>query len=305
MKIVNIEVMEGETGRIDSYIAEKIDDLSRTQIKNLINEKMILVNERKVKSSYMIKEKDLININIPEEKEPKILAEDLNLDIIYEDDDLCIVNKPQDMVIHPATGNYSKTLVNGLLYQVDSLSDLNGEIRPGIVHRLDKDTSGLLVVAKNNKSHKSLARQFKDRSVKRKYIALVYGVVSKDKGLIDGPIGRDPVNRKRMAVVEKNSKEARTYYRVLERFNNYSLVELQLETGRTHQIRVHMEHINHPIVGDDVYTRRKNPFKVDKQILHAKKLGFNHPSTGDYMEFETDLPEYLQKIIRNLEHRRV
>lgn len=305
MKIVNIEVMEGETGRIDSYIAEKIDSLSRTQIKNLINDKMILLNEKKVKSSYMIKEKDLINIKIPKEKEVEILAENLNLDIIYEDDDLCIVNKPQDMVIHPATGNYSKTLVNGLLYQVDSLSDLNGEIRPGIVHRLDKDTSGLLVVAKNNKSHKNLARQFKDRSVKRKYVALVYGVLSKDKGLIDGPIGRHPVNRKRMAVVEKNSKEARTHYRVLERFNNYSLVELQLETGRTHQIRVHMEHINHPIVGDDIYTRRKNPFKVDKQILHAKKLGFNHPRTGDYMEFEIDLPEYLQKIIRNLEHRRV
>ncbi len=305
MKIVNIDVGQDESGRLDAYLAKKISELSRSQVKKLIEDGSILVNGEKIKSSYKIEYKDSIRVEIPEEKEIEILPENIELDIIYEDDDICLVNKAQDMVVHPATGNYSGTLVNALMYHIDTLSDLNGEIRPGIVHRLDKDTSGLLVVAKNNKSHEILADNFKKRDIKRKYQALVYGVVQKDKGIIEGPIGRHPVNRQRMAVVEENSKEAKTYYKVLERFNNYSLVELQLETGRTHQLRVHMEYINHPIVGDPIYTRRKNPFKLDKQALHAKKLGFSHPTTKEYMEFEIDLPEYLEKIIRNLRHRRL
>ena len=304
MYIINIDVSENDSGRLDSYIAEKIDTLSRTQIKNLIQEKLILVNGKREKSSYIVKTGDRINVKIPNIGDPEILPEDISLHIIYEDDNLCVIDKPQDMVVHPATGNYSGTLVNALLFHMDSLSDINGELRPGIVHRLDKDTSGLILVAKNNKFHELLGQKFKDRDIDRTYIALVHGVVPNDKGIIDGPIGRHPIHRKRMAVVETNSKEAKTHYKVIERFNNYTLVELQLETGRTHQIRVHMESINHPIVGDSVYSRRKNEFKITKQVLHAKKLGFHNPINGEYMEFESDLPEYFKKILRNLEHKR-
>lgn len=304
MDIFNIDVTEDDFERLDSYITDRIDNISRTQIKALINEGLILVNNEKKKSSYKVSQGDSINIKIPKDEEPEILPENIELEIIYEDEDLLVVNKPQDMVVHPATGNYSGTLVNALLFHVDNLSDINGDIRPGIVHRLDKDTSGLLIIAKNNKTHELLGEQFKDRDLERKYFALVHGVVPNDRGIINAPIGRHPVHRKRMAVIETNSKEAITHYRVIDRFNNYTLLELQLETGRTHQLRVHLEHINYPIVGDPVYSRRKNEFKLDKQLLHAKKLGFHHPSNGEYMEFESELPEYFKKIIKNLENKR-
>lgn len=304
MDIINIDVTEDGLERLDSYITEKLDDISRTQIKTLINEGLILVNDEIKKSSYKVNQGDSINIKIPKYEEPEILPEDIELEIIYEDEDLLVVNKPEDMVVHPATGNYSGTLVNALLFHIDKLSNINGDIRPGIVHRLDKDTSGLLIIAKNNKTHELLGEQFKDRDLERKYIALVHGVMPNDRGVINGPIGRHPIHRKRMAVVETNSKEAITHYKVIERFKNYTLLELQLETGRTHQLRVHLEHIKYPIVGDPVYSRRKNEFKRDKQLLHARKLGFHHPSTGEYMEFESELPEYFKKIIKNLENKR-
>lgn len=304
MDIFNIEVTEEDFERLDSYIAERVEDVSRTQIKTLINEGLILVNNEIKKSSYKVNKGDSINIKIPKDEEPEVLPENIDLEIIYDDEDLLVVNKPQNMVVHPATGNYSGTLVNALLFHIDKLSNINGDMRPGIVHRLDKDTSGLLIIAKNNRTHELLGEQFKDRDPKRKYIALVHGAVQNNSGIINAPIGRHPIHRKRMAVIETNSKEAITHYKIIERFNNYTLLELQLETGRTHQIRVHLEHINYPIVGDPVYSRRKNEFKLDKQLLHAKQIGFNHPSSGEYMEFEIELPEYFKKIIKNLENKR-
>lgn len=304
MDIINIHVSGDNLERLDSYIAERIHNLSRTQIKNLIKEGSILVNDKLEKSSYIVKIGDNINVQIPKYKEPEILPEDLKLDIIYEDEDLCIVDKPQNMVVHPATGNYSGTLVNALLFHMDNLSDINGDVRPGIVHRLDKDTSGLLVIAKNNETHKLLAKKFKERDIERNYIALVHGSISKAKGTIDAPIGRHPIHRKKMAVIETNSKDAKTHYKVIERFNNYTLLELQLETGRTHQIRVHMAYINHPILGDPVYSKGRNEFGLDKQVLYAKKLAFYHPSNGEYMKFENDLPEYFKKIIKNLKNKK-
>ena len=304
MDIFNIDVTEDDLERLDSYIVGKIDDISRTGIKTLINEGLILVNGEIKKSSYKVNKGDSINIKIPRDEEPEILPEDIELEIIYEDEDLLVINKQQDMVVHPATGNYSGTLVNALLFYTDKLSDINGNLRPGIVHRLDKDTSGILVIAKNNKTHESLGEQFKDRDPERRYVALVHGVMPNDRGIINAPIGRHPIHRKRMAVIDNNSKEAITHYQVIQRFNNYTLLELQLETGRTHQIRVHLEHINYPIVGDPVYSRRKNEFKLDKQLLHARKLGFQHPSSGEHMEFESDLPGCFEKIIKNLANKR-
>ena len=300
----HIEVTEDNLERLDLYISEKLDEVSRTMIKSLINDGLILVNGEKKKSSYKVNLGDSISIKIPKEEDVEILPEDIDLDIIYEDQDLIIVNKPEDMVVHPAPGNYSGTLVNALLFYTDNLSNLNGDLRPGIVHRLDKDTSGLLVIAKNNRSHKILADQFKEREPKRKYMALVHGVVPNDRGMINAPIGRHPIHRKRMAVVENNSKEAISYYRVIERFKNYTLLELELETGRTHQLRVHLEHIKFPIVGDPVYSRKKNQFKIERQLLHGQKIGFYHPTNDNYMEFESELPEYFKQIVKNLENKR-
>lgn len=294
-------IVEEESGeRLDVYIADQIEDLSRSFISKLIKKGLILVNGEVKKPKYIVKKGDLIQVDIPERKDLEPYPEDIPLDIIYEDDDIIVVNKPKGMVVHPAPGSPNKTLVNALLNYTNDLSDINGKIRPGIVHRLDKDTSGVLVVAKNNKAHMDIAKQLKERSIKRIYIALVHGVVNKDDGVIDAPIGRNPRNRLKMAVTHINSKEAITRFKVLERFSKYTLVELSLYTGRTHQIRVHLSYINHPVVGDSLYTNRKNEFGIKTQMLHALKLGLKSPSTGEYMEFEAKPLDEFTKVLEML-----
>lgn len=303
MELIELYVKDAGRERLDSYLAGQLDDLSRTYIHKLIKEGLILVNGQEKKPRYIVKENDFIQIKLPIEEEMELVPQDLPLDIVYEDEYIAIINKAKGMVVHPGAGNYSSTLVNALLYRMDSLSSVSGHMRPGIVHRLDKDTSGLLIVAKNDEAHIALAKQLKERRVKRVYWALVYGVVDIDEGTINAPIGRHPVDRKRMAVTDKNSKEAITHFKVLERFKDYTLIEATLETGRTHQIRVHMAYIKHPIVGDQVYTRRKNEFGIDSQVLHAKKLGFLHPTKDKYMEFEVEPPKYFMNIINLLRKR--
>lgn len=294
-------IVEEESGeRLDVYIADQIEDLSRSFISKLIKKGLILVNGEVKKPKYIVKKGDLIQVDIPERKDLEPYPEDIPLDIIYEDDDIIVVNKPKGMVVHPAPGSPNKTLVNALLNYTNHLSDINGKIRPGIVHRLDKDTSGVLVVAKNNKAHMDIAKQLKERSIKRIYIAFVHGVLNKDEGVIDAPIGRNPRNRLKMAVTHINSKEAITRFKVLERFSKYTLVELSLYTGRTHQIRVHLSYINHPVVGDSLYTNRKNEFGIKTQMLHALKLGLKSPSTGQYMEFEAKPLDEFTKVLEML-----
>ena len=294
-----MEIIADVTGkRIDIYLMEKLD-ISRSHIQNLIKKNLILVGGKKVKGSYKIKEGDIISVT-DEEETYEIVPENISLDIIYEDDDVIVVNKPNGMVVHPAAGNKSGTLVNALMYHSKDLSDINGEFRPGIVHRIDAYTTGLLMIAKNNKAHENLAKQLEEKSITRKYIALVWGVIEEDTGTIDAPIGRDEKNRKKQAVTSLNSKKAITHFKVLQRYKDASLIELKLETGRTHQIRVHMNYIEHQVVNDPVYGRRKtiNDFG---QCLHAKTLGFVHPTTGKYMEFESDLPEEFKLIIKMFE----
>ena len=305
MDIVEFYVDEDDNERLDAYLAKELDEISRSYIQKLIKEDLVYVNDKHVKSSYLVKEGDYIKVNLPEPKILEIIPEDIPIDIVYEDEDVAIINKPQDMVVHPAPGNYTGTLVNALLFHIDNLSSINGIIRPGIVHRLDKDTSGLLIIAKNDKAHRILSESLKERNVKRVYISLVHGILSDNEGTVNAPIGRHGTDRKKMTVTQKNSKEAITHYKVLERYDNYSLVEVNLETGRTHQIRVHMAYINHPVVGDPVYSKgKKNEFGLDKQMLHAYKLGFSHPSTGEHMEFQIDLPEYFKNILYTLENKR-
>lgn len=289
--------------RLDVFLADELEDISRTKIQKMIKAGEVKVNGKKEKSSYPIQSEDIIEVNIIEEKEPEIKPENLNLDIVYEDNHIAIVNKPKDMVVHPASGHYSETLVNGLLYQLDKLSDLNGEIRPGIVHRLDKGTSGLLIIAKDNKSHEYLSKQFKERTVKREYIALVHGEISKEKDTIIAPIGRHPVRRQKMAVVE-DGREAISHYEVLERFENYTLIKVNLETGRTHQIRVHLNHINYPIVGDPVYSSGKNEFGLEEQFLHARKLSFIHPETKEVVSFSGELSEDNKLVLEGLRRKK-
>lgn len=294
-----ILVEENET-RLDSYLSNKLD-ISRSKVKKLIDENKIKVNDKLVKSSYKIKENDLITIEEIKEEEMDIKKENIPLEIVYEDDDVIVVNKPNKMVVHPAPGNYSGTLVNALLYHFDSLSDINGSIRPGIVHRIDADTTGLLMVAKNNKAHEILAKELEEKKTYRKYVALVHGVIMHDTGTIDAPIGRDENDRKKMKVTDINSKEAITHFKVLERYNKATLIELRLETGRTHQIRVHMNYIGYPVVNDPVYGRRKI---IDDtgQCLHAKELGFVHPTTGKYMQFTSELPECFINILNKFKN---
>ncbi len=292
--------------RLDIYLSENLEDVTRSYIKTLIDDSKILVNNKKEKSGYKLKLNDIIDVTLEEKKSENIVAQDIPLEILYEDDDIIIVNKPKGMVVHPANGNYTGTMVNSLMYSHQGkLSSINGVIRPGIVHRIDKDTSGILVVAKNDNAHKKLAAQFKVHSIKRKYVALVKGIIKEDSLTIDMPIGRSVKDRKKMTVTNKNSRSAVTHIAILKRFysSNVTLVEAQLETGRTHQIRVHMAYIHHPLVGDEIYGKKDNKFKVQGQMLHAKYLGFVHPSTGKFIEFEKDVPEYFKEVLKSLENK--
>ena len=289
-------VVEINNIRIDKYLMEKLD-YSRSKIQKMIDNGNILVNDKKVKSSYSLKEDDVIYIDNDYSDEIDIVPENIPLDIVYEDDYLLVVNKPSGMVVHPAPGNYHNTLVNALMYHCNNLSSVNGNIRPGIVHRIDADTSGLLLVAKNDEVHNALAEQISKKTVKREYIALVHGIINEDSATIDAPIGRDKYNRKKMAVTIENSKDAVTHLYVLERLNNATLIKCVLETGRTHQIRVHLNYINHPIVNDPVYGLKHQENKKFGQMLHAKTIGFIHPITNKYMEFSSEVPKEFTDIV--------
>lgn len=287
--------------RIDKCLSVLIDTLSRSYIQKLIKEGQVLVNNQVVKANYRTKAEDEICFYLPKSVEPEILPQNIPLNILYEDNDVIIVNKPKGMVVHPAAGHYKDTLVNGLMYHCkDSLSGINGVLRPGIVHRIDMNTTGSLIVCKNDFSHNHIAAQLKEHSITRKYHAIVYGVLKDDSGTIDKPIGRSEADRKKMAVNAKNGRNAVTHYRVLKRFDKYTYIECQLETGRTHQIRVHMASIGHPILGDDVYANRPCPFKLEGQTLHAKTIGFIHPKTEKYMEFDAPLPNYFLHLLNIL-----
>lgn len=286
--------------RLDIYLSNNFQDRSRSYLKKHITKGNILVNDKNQKAGYILEVGDLIKVNIPIEKALNIKPQKMTLDIIYEDEDLAIINKPLDLVIHPGDKNLDGTLVNGLLYHFDNLSDMGDRIRPGIVHRLDKDTSGLLIIAKNNMAHKFLVDQFKARDVKREYILIVRGVVENDRGTINEPIGRDEKNRTKMVVNYKNGKEAITHYRVIERFGKYTMLQASLETGRTHQIRAHFAHINHPILGDSVYFPGDMPFNIRHQLLHCIRIGFIHPRNGQYMEFKTEIPHRFKEIIKKI-----
>jgi len=293
-----IIISDTENERIDVYISSQQGDISRNSVQKLIADGSIRVNDKNVKANYKVKLNDCIRIVLPEPEVLDIAAEDIPIEIVYEDDDLAVINKPQGMVVHPAPGHYSGTLVNGLMYHLKNLSSINGILRPGIVHRLDMNTSGLMLVAKNDKSHNFLAKCLKEHSINRIYFALVEGNIKDDSGVIDAPLGRSEKDRKKRTVTYKNSKNAVTNYWVEKRYGKYTLIKLKLETGRTHQIRVHMKHIGHPVVGDDVYGSKTNKFLLNGQLLHSKSIGFVHPSTGEYMEFESELPDYFQKVLK-------
>jgi 23S rRNA pseudouridine1911/1915/1917 synthase len=292
--------------RIDVWLSSNLEKYSRNFIQKLAGEGRIEVNGKTVKANYKLKAGEEIKINVPEPQRLEITAEQIKLDVLYEDNSIIVVNKPKGMVVHPAAGNYSGTLVNALMsYCGDSLSDINGIIRPGIVHRIDKDTSGILVVAKNNISHEKLSEMLKVHDIKRIYVAVVKGIINEESGRIDAPIGRHSVDRKKMAVNTKNGRRAVTHFKVLERFKDETYVELRLETGRTHQIRVHMAYIGHPVAGDDVYGKKNEKYGTKGQALHAKVLGFNHPETGEYMEFEAEPPEYFNNLLDLLRNRSI
>ena len=287
--------------RLDKFLSTYFSELSRSHIAKLIDDDNCLVNEKVAKSSYKLKTGDVIEINIPEAKELEIEKEDIPLDIVYEDSDILIINKPQGMVVHPANGHYEHTLVNAILHRCHDLSGINGVMRPGIVHRIDKDTSGLICVAKNDKAHLSLAEQLKDHTMARTYVALVKGVIAENTGEINLPIGRDPHNRQKMAVTRSNSKEAITYFKVLQRFSDHTLVECHLKTGRTHQIRVHLSYIGYPVEGDPLYSGRKyDTLYKNGQLLVAVGLRLIHPSSNKEMEFKIDLPDYFEEVISHL-----
>lgn len=292
---------ELEDERIDKCISMLIDSLSRSFIAKLIKENAVAVNGNPVKSSYRVKVDDEVVFCLPESVEPDIEPEAIPLDILYEDKDVIVVNKPKGMVVHPAAGHYSGTLVNALMHHCGKeLSGINGVMRPGIVHRIDMDTTGSVIACKNDKAHNSIAEQLKEHSVNRRYHAICHGVIKEDEGTINRPIGRHPQDRKKMAINERNGKEAVTHYKVLKRFDGYTYIECRLETGRTHQIRVHMSSIGYPLLGDEVYSTRKSPFKLNGQTLHAKILGFVHPATGEYVETDAPLPEYFQHLLEIL-----
>ena len=293
---MEIKVIDNDGIRLDKYLMDKLD-VSRSKIQKLVDNENILVNGIKTKSSYVVKLNDTIEILSMDDEEIDVEAENIELDIVYEDDYLLVVNKPSGMVVHPGNGNYNHTLVNALMYHCNNLSTVNGSIRPGIVHRIDADTSGLLLVAKNDMAHNDLAKQISEKSVVRKYVCLVHGVINEDSATIDAPIGRDKNNRKKMCVTADNSKDAVTNIRVLERYSSSTLIECSLETGRTHQIRVHMEYINHPVVNDPVYGYNKLDDKDFGQMLHAKEIGFVHPVTHEFMDFKVEPPVKFMEIL--------
>ncbi|MFO7151637.1 MAG: RluA family pseudouridine synthase [Bacillota bacterium] len=294
---------ENSKKRVDVFLAELIDDFSRSYIQKGIEEGWVKVNGKTVKPNYKLKCGDVVEAQIPAPKALSLEPENIPLDIIYEDQDIIVINKPRGMVVYPAPGNYSGTLVNALLYHAKDLSGINGVLRPGIVHRLDKDTSGAIVVAKNDQAHRTLADQFKGKKVKKTYLAIVWGNLPEDRATIEAPIGRHPVKRVEMAVDAKHGKEAITHFKVLERFGDFTFVEVNIETGRTHQIRVHMSYIGHPVVGDPLYSRKKNPFNIKGQALHAFRLGLYHPRSGEFMTFEAPVPEDFNEILNILRRR--
>lgn len=295
-----VENQEGE--RIDRYLSEELEDRSRSYIQKLIKEQYVIVNQKPVKANYRLSLGDRVEITIPEAKEPDIAPEDISLDILYEDEDIIIVNKPKQMVVHPAPGHYSGTLVNALMYHCgQELSGINGTMRPGIVHRIDMDTTGSLIVCKNDMAHQSLSEQLKVHSIRRIYVAIVHGNVKEDSGTVNAPIGRHPTERKKMSIHSKNGRTAITHYKVLERFGDYTYIQCELETGRTHQIRVHMASIGHPLLGDQVYGPKKCPIPhLQGQTLHARTLGIIHPRTGEYLEVNAPLPAYFSRLLDRL-----
>lgn len=293
-------IEEADQGiRIDKFLSEQAEELSRSRIQSLVKEAAILLNGAPCKSNSKLKCGDEITLTLPEDEELCVEAEEMELDIRYEDSDVIVVNKPKNMVVHPAAGHAHGTLVNGLMYHCKDLSGINGVLRPGIVHRIDKDTSGLLIIAKNDMAHRDLVEQLQRKSVNRLYYALVHGVIQHEFGTIDAPIGRDPKDRQKMAVVAEHSKDARTHFKVLERFSNFTLVECRLETGRTHQIRVHMQYIGHPVAGDPKYSYRK-PFGTSGQFLHAHTLTFVHPRTKEVITVEAELPKEFAEVLETL-----
>ena len=295
------EALAGE--RIDKFLSDSLPDVSRSYIQKLIKDGQVTVNQKTVKSNYKLNAGDLLSMEEPELQEPDIEAEDIPLDILYEDSDLLIINKPKGMVVHPSAGHYSGTLVNALMhYCKEDLSGINGVLRPGIVHRIDMDTTGSLIVCKNDFTHNHIAEQLKVHSITRVYHAIVHGILKDDEGTINAPIGRHPIDRKKMSINHKNGKEAVTHYKVLKRFKNFTYIECRLETGRTHQIRVHMSSISHPLLGDAVYGPVKTPYKLQGQTLHAKTIGITHPRTGEYLEVEAPLPEYFTNLLKKLEN---
>lgn len=295
-----VENQDGE--RIDRYLSEELADRSRSYIQKLIKENYVTVNQKPVKANYRLSLGDRVEIDLPEAKEPDIRPEDIPLDILYEDKDIIIVNKPKQMVVHPAPGHYSQTLVNALMYHCGSdLSGINGTMRPGIVHRIDMDTTGSLVACKNDMAHQSLSRQLKEHSIRRIYVAIVHGNIKEEDGTVNAPIGRHPTERKKMSIHSRNGREAVTHYQVLERFGDYTYIRCELETGRTHQIRVHMASLGHPLLGDMVYGPKKCPFPhLQGQTLHARTLGIIHPRTGEYLEVNAPLPAYFIELLDKL-----
>lgn len=292
--------------RIDKFLSEQCEELSRSFLQKLLKAGEIFVNGKPVKASYRVLDGDSILFEVPEATEPEILPEDIPLDIVYEDHDVILVNKPKGMVVHPAAGHYSHTLVNALMYHCrEDLSGINGVLRPGIVHRIDMDTTGILIACKNDLAHNSIAAQLKEHSITRRYEAIVHGVLKDEEGTVDAPIGRNPQDRKKMCINHQNGKQAVTHYRVLKRFHDFTHIECRLETGRTHQIRVHMASIGHPLLGDAVYGPSKCPYKLQGQTLHAGVLGFVHPRSGEYMEFRAPRPEYFERLLKILQYRKI